>query len=69
MRVIRMLTWTGILTDVFDLKEDSNFTFREEKLMEYATLKSEIKQMETQEEKEKAFEKLKKISKILGIYN
>jgi len=22
----RMLTWTGILTDIFDLKEDSNFT-------------------------------------------
>jgi len=65
----RMLTWTGILTDVFDLKEDSNFTFREQKLMEYATLKSEIKQMKTQKEKEKAFEKLKKVSKILGIYN
>jgi len=65
----RMLTWTGILTDVFDLKEDSNFTFREQKLMEYATLKSEIKQMKSQKEKEKAFEKLKRVSKILGIYN
>ena len=65
----RMLTWTGILTDIFDIKEDSNFTFREEKLMEYATLKSEIKQMKSQEEKVKAFEKLKKVSKILGIYN
>ena len=65
----RMLTWTGILTDVFDLKEDSNFTFREKKLMEYATLKSEIKQMADMSEKEKSFEKLKKISKILGIYN
>ncbi len=65
----RMLTWTGILTDVFDIKEDSNFSFREKKLMEYATLKSEIKQMKSQEEKIKAFEKLKKISKILGIYN
>ena len=65
----RMLTWTGILTDVFDIKEDSNFTFREQKLMEYATLKSEIKQMKSQEEKVKAFEKLKQVSKILGIYN
>lgn len=65
----RMLTWTGILTDVFDLSEDSNFSFREKKLMEYATLKSEIKQMKSQNEKVKAFEELKKISKILGIYN
>jgi len=65
----RMLTWTGILTDVFDLKEDSNFTVREQGLMEYATLKSEIKQMKSQKEKEKAFEKLKRVSKILGIYN
>jgi len=65
----RMLTWTGILTDIFDIEEDSNFTFREKKLMEYATLKSEIKQMKSQEEKVKAFEKLKRVSKILGIYN
>ena len=65
----RMLTWTGILTDVFDLREDSNFSFREKKLMEYATLKSEIKSMKSQDKKAKAFEKLKKVSKILGIYN
>jgi hypothetical protein len=64
-----MLTWTGILTDVFDLKEDSNFTFREQKLMEYATLKSEIKQIQSKLEKEEAFQKLQKISKILGFYN
>jgi len=65
----RMLTWTGILTDVFDLEEDSNFTFREKKLMEYATLKAEIKAMESIEEKEKKFKELKKISKILGLDN
>ena len=65
----RMLTWTGILTDIFDLKEDSNFTEREKKLMEYATLKAEIKAMDNIDEKEEAFKELKKISKILGFYN
>lgn len=65
----RMLTWTGILTDVFDLQEDSNFSFREKKLMEYATLKAEIKAMESIEEKEEKFKELKKISKILGLDN
>ena len=65
----RMLTWTSILTDIFDLKEDSNFSVREKKLMEYATLKAEIKAMKTTEEKEEAFKKLKKISKLLGLYN
>ncbi len=65
----RMLTWTGILTDVFDLKEDSNFSFREKKLMEYAILKAEIKAMESIEEKEEKFKELKKISKILGLDN
>jgi len=65
----RMLTWTGILTDVFDLQEDSNFSFREKKLMEYATLKAEIKTLDSVEEKEKKFKELKKISKILGLDN
>jgi predicted ATP-dependent endonuclease of OLD family len=65
----RMLTWTSILTDIFDLKEDSNFSVREKKLMEYATLKAEIKAMATTEEKEEAFKELKKISKLLGLYN
>ena len=65
----RMLTWTSILTDIFDLKEDSNFSVREKKLMEYATLKAEIKAMNTKEEKEEAFKELKKISKLLGLYN
>jgi len=65
----RMLTWTSILTDIFDLKEDSNFSVREKKLMEYATLKAEIKAMNTTAEKEEAFKELKKISKLLGLYN
>ncbi len=65
----RMLTWTGILTDVFDLKEDSNFTFREKKLMEYATLKAEIKEIKDKNQKEAKFKELKKISKILGLSN
>jgi len=65
----RMLTWTGILTDIFDLKEDSNFSFREKKLMEYATLKAEIKVMKNTEAKEEAFERLQKIGKHLGLYN
>ena len=65
----RMLTWTGILTDVFDLAEDSNFSFREKKLMEYATLKAEIKGLKTESEKEAKFVELQKISKILGLKN
>lgn len=65
----RMLTWTGILTEVFDLTEDSNFTFRENKLMEYATLKAEIKALNDENEKESKFIELKKISKLLGLNN
>ena len=63
----RMLTWTGILTDIFDLRDDSNFTFREKKLMEYATLKAEIKELKDEKEKELKFIELQKISKILGL--
>ena len=65
----RMLTWTGILTDIFDLKEDSNFIFREKKLMEYAMLKTKIKSISDIEKKEELFQKLQKIGKQLGIYN
>ncbi|MCX6073436.1 MAG: ATP-binding protein [Campylobacterales bacterium] len=65
----RLLTWTGILTNIFDLKEDSNFTFREKKLMEYASLKAEIKTIENPEEKEKKFKELMKLSKLLGLSN
>ena len=63
----RMLTWTSILTKVFDLKEDSNFSFREKKLMEYASLKSEIKLLDDEEKKEKKFKELMKLSKLLGL--
>jgi ABC-type lipoprotein export system ATPase subunit len=65
----RVLTWTGILTDIFDLKEDSNFIFREKKLMEYALLKSEISSISDIKEKEKLFKELQRIGKQLGIYN
>ena len=65
----RMLTWTGILTDVFDLTEDSNFSFREKKLIEYATKKAEIKVLNDENEKESKFIELKKISKLLGLNN
>jgi predicted ATPase len=65
----RLLTWTGILTDVFDLKEDSNFTFREKKLMEYASLKVEIKAMSDKEQKEEKFKELTKLSHLLGLAN
>ena len=65
----RMLTWTGILTYVFDLNEDSNFTYREKKLIEYATLKAEIKSIQDRKEKEKKFKELQKLSKKLGLYN
>jgi len=65
----RMLTWTGILTDIFDLKEDSNFSVREKALMQYATLKSEIKMIDDIKEKEKKFKDLQKLSKKLGLDN
>jgi hypothetical protein len=65
----RLLTWTSILTDIFDLDEDSNFTFREKGLMAYATLKAEIKAMTDKKEKEKKFEELQKLSKKLGLDN
>ncbi len=67
----RMLTWTSILTDIFDLKEDSNFTFRENKLMEYASLKVEIKAMKDKNSKDakEKIEKFKKLSQLLGLQN
>lgn len=63
----RLLTWTSILTNIFDLKEDSNFTVREKKLMEYASLKAEIKNTENIDEKKRKFEKLKKLISLLGL--
>lgn len=65
----RMLTWTGILTKIFDLRENSNFTVREQKLMEYSMLKSEIKSMNDGEEKENKIELFRKLSKLLGLNN
>jgi len=67
----RILTWTGILTDIFDLTEDSNFSFREKKLMEYATLKAEIKAMEdkTSKDAKEKIQKFKKLSSLLGLQN
>jgi hypothetical protein len=62
-----MLTWTCILTNIFNLKEDSNFSFREKKLMEYAMLKGEIKLMDDGEEKEEKIDKLMKLSRLLGL--
>lgn len=63
----RMLTWTGILTDVFDLKEDSNFSFREKKLMEYIRLEKELKIIEDKNLKIEKFEEMMKLSNLLGL--
>ncbi len=65
----RLLTWTGILTKIFDLKEKSNFSVRENKLMEYATLKAQIKTVANREEKIEKVKELKKLSKLLGLEN
>ena len=65
----RLLTWTSILTDIFDLKEDSNFTFREKGLMAYSALKAEIKAISNKKEKEEKFKELQKLSVKLGLNN
>ena len=64
----RMLTWTSILVDIFDLKEDS-FSLREKKLMEYGMLKAEIKAMEKGEDRDEKIKKFKKLSALLGLQN
>jgi len=64
----RMLTWTSILVDIFDLKEDS-FSLRETKLVEYGMLKAEIKSMEKGEDRDKKIKKFKKLSALLGLAN
>jgi len=64
----RMLTWTSILVDIFDLKEDS-FSLREKKLMEYGMLKAEIKAMGKGEERDEKMKKFKKLSALLGLQN
>ena len=63
----RMLTWTGILTDVFDLSEDSNFSFREKKLMEYIRLEKELKIIDDKKLKKEKFEQMMKLSNLLGL--
>ena len=64
----RMLTWTSILVDIFDLKEDS-FSLREKKLMEYGVLKAEIKDMEKGETRDEKIKTFKKLSALLGLQN
>jgi len=64
----RLLTWTSILVDIFDLKEDS-FSLREQKLMEYGMLKAEIKAMGKGEERDEKMKKFKKLSVLLGLQN
>ena len=63
----RMLTWTGILTDVFDLSEDSNFSFREKKLMEYIRLEKELNKIEDKTLRKEKFEEMMKLSNLLGL--
>ena len=65
----QLLTWTSILTDIFDLREKSNFSVRGDKLIEYATLKATIKGIENKEEKMQKVQELKKLSKLLGLGN
>ena len=67
----RMLTWTSILTDVFDLREDSNFTEREKGLMEYVSLKTEIKGIQNKNSKDakEKIKRFKKLSQLLGLQN
>jgi len=62
----QLLTWTGILTKIFDLKEDSNFEMREKELIKYSKLKSKIRRLENSEKEE---EELIKLSKKLGLQN
>jgi len=61
----RLLTWTGILTKVFDLEDDSNID-RKKELMRYARLKAKIKRLDDSLEEE---EELIKLSQKLGLSN
>jgi len=65
----QLLTWTNILTQIFDLKEKSNSDVRKDKLIEYATLKAKIKAMDNQEDKIEKAKELHKLSKLLGLGN
>jgi len=61
----RLLTWTGILTKIFDLEDDSNID-RKKELMRYVRLKGKIKILDNSIEEE---EELIKLSKKLGLSN
>ena len=63
----QLLTWTSILTRIFDLNEDSNFDIREKKLREYALLDMELRKITDKKEKMKKFEELMKLSELLGL--
>ncbi len=65
----QLLTWTNILTQIFDLKEKSNSDIRKDKLIEYATLKAQIKAIDSQDEKIEKAKELHKLSKLLGLGN
>ena len=63
----RLLTWTGILVDIFDMKEDSNSLEREKALMKYIRLERELKEITDKNLKKEKFEELMKLSDLLGL--
>ena len=65
----QLLTWTNILTQIFDLKEKSNSDIRKDKLIEYVTLKAQIRAIDNQDEKIEKAKELHKLSKLLGLGN
>lgn len=63
----QLLTWTGILVDIFDMKEDSNSLEREKALMRYIRLEREVKEIKDKNLKKEKFEELMKLSDLLGL--
>jgi len=63
----QLLTWTSILTRIFDLNEDSNFDIREKELRKYASLDMELRKITDKKEKMKKFEELMRLSELLGL--
>ena len=63
----QLLTWTGILVDIFDMKEDSNSLEREKALMRYIRLERELKEIKDKNLKKEKFEELMKLSDLLGL--
>lgn len=58
----RYLRWDGILTKVFDLKDEGNTEHRSEKLMEFSILKKKIKELKNDpnfDSNSKEFKKLR----------